>query len=94
MFLKGFKLGWNTTSCPMTELEDDVDLEVRVAAKWLSEYDTNDGEMMNKLTIAQWNYGANITDYNQEVMVRLSLLLIACRVIFRGYLISSDFFQN
>ena len=47
---------------------------------------------MNKLTIAQWNYGANITDYNQEVMVRLSLLHIACFVIFRVYLLSADFF--
>ena len=92
IFLKGFKLGWNTTSCPTTELEDDLDLEERVATKWLSEYDTTDGEMMNKLTIAQWNYGANITDYNQEVMVRLSPSLIACRVIFRGYLSSADLF--
>ena len=94
IFLKGVKLGWNTTSCPTTELEDDLDLEERVAAKWLSEYNTIDGEMMNKLTIAQWNYGANITDYNQEVMVRLSPSLIACHVIFRGYLLFADLFSK
>ena len=51
-------------------MEDDLDLEERVAEKWLEEYNKQAGEMLNRQTIAQWNYGANITDYNQEVMVR------------------------
>ena len=50
-------------------VEDDVTLEERVAVKWLADYDREAGQMMNKQTLAQWNYGANITDYNQEAMV-------------------------
>ena len=67
-------LGWDNTSCPT--VEDDLVLEERVAEKWLEEYNKQAGEMLNKQTIAQWNYGANITDYNQEVMVRNGVLIV------------------
>ena len=50
-------------------VEDEVTLEERVAVKWLADYDREAGLMMNKQTLAQWSYGANITDYNQEAMV-------------------------
>ena len=66
-------------------VEDDLVLEERVAVKWLADYDRQNGEMRNKQTLAQWNYGANITDYNQEVMVNI-ILNNACMAM-----ISEDF---
>ena len=55
-----------TEECPQF---DDLDLEEQLAVQWLEVYNIEASKMMNKATISQWNYGANITDYNKEVMV-------------------------
>lgn len=65
---KGKETGWEE-SCPT--ITDDI--EEPTAEKWLEYYNERASDMVHRSVLSQWNYGANITDYNQAVMVNLSL---------------------
>ncbi|KAH3705131.1 angiotensin-converting enzyme-like [Dreissena polymorpha] len=67
---KGHKVGWDNSSCP--KLPEHF-RKYPSAAEFLEYYNTEASRVMTRTVEAQWNYGSNITDYNQEVLVNVSL---------------------
>ncbi|XP_053409042.1 angiotensin-converting enzyme-like isoform X1 [Mercenaria mercenaria] len=65
---KGEQLGWETDCPNITE-----DIEEPTAKKWLEYYNRKASDMTYRSVLSQWNYGSNITDYNQAAMVNMSL---------------------
>lgn len=61
---QGQHLGWSEACPTVTE-----DIEEPTAKQWLTYYNDKASAMQYKTIISQWNYAANITDYNQAVMV-------------------------